>query len=410
MRPRGAGAINRQPSELGWATSDVLSQASTSVPGVGGAPPGGRDGAPASNVGRPVMAGVGPKERVLSTRTTPYELWAALRILKSPDVGLSRLRALHGSAIDNAAFRRISAYLTQAEAYYLSADAMSPESRPLVAYYFVLNLTKALLTCLQPSLTSSGRVLHGLSDAYERKQRYWFNQEQAKVSGSRAGSTSAFRELALRTGGRFCYPPGDVLAIHKLAPYLSETADLFEEATAVPPKLVPIERIEVWTGGGRTWLRTEVDRAELARRGLGPASLPSRARHFGSIFKHVNTPEPTVSYESKEAWPYGGKQILLRFPELSNAFERSLIHLNRGTTGSRHLAIISERERLLSQEAVCFLVMHHLSNMVRYRPESVEKLGTQRWFFLFTLWVPRAMENFLLAVTSRILKEETRIG
>jgi hypothetical protein len=107
---------------------------------------------------------------------------------------------------------------------------------------------------------------------------------------------------------------------------------------------------------------------------------------------------------------YGGKQILLRFPELSNAFERSLIHLNRGTTGSRHLAIISERERLLSQEAVCFLVMHHPSNMVRYRPESVEKLGTQRWFFLFTLWVPRAMENFLLAVTSRILKEETRIG
>jgi hypothetical protein len=34
------------------------------------------------------------------------------------------------------------------------------------------------------------------------------------------------------------------------------------------------------------------------------------------------------------------------------------------------------------------------------------KLASGRWFFLFTTWVPRAMENFQLALTSRILKEE----
>jgi hypothetical protein len=72
--------------------------------------------------------------------------------------------------------------------------------------------------------------------------------------------------------------------------------------------------------------------------------------------------------------------------------------------------VLSERDRLLSQEAVTFAVIHHLSNMVRYRPEQVVKLTTQRWFFLFTLWVPRAMENFLLAMTSRITGEEVQIG
>jgi hypothetical protein len=54
--------------------------------------------------------------------------------------------------------------------------------------------------------------------------------------------------------------------------------------------------------------------------------------------------------------------------------------------------------------------MHHLSNMVRYRPEQVSKLAANRWFFLFTTWVPRAMENFLLSVASRLLLEEVRIG
>jgi hypothetical protein len=185
-------------------------------------------------------------------------------------------------------------------------DGSPPETFQHLGYLELLLRTVRM--DLRPELGGQGDgALIGPRRAV-RKQRYWFNQEQAKVRGSRAGSTSAFRELALRTGGRFCYPPGDVLAIHKLAPYLSETADLFEEATAVPPKLVPIERIEVWTGGGRTWLRTEVDRAELARRGLGPASLPTRARHFGSIFKHVNTPEPTASYESKEAWHTEGSR------------------------------------------------------------------------------------------------------
>ena len=39
----------------------------------------------------------------------------------------------------------------------------------------------------------------------------------------------------------------------------------------------------------------------------------------------------------------------------------------------------------------------------------MEKLATGKWFFLFTSWVPRAMENFYLSLASRILGEEVRI-
>src|SRR6476620_11016548 len=47
---------------------------------------------------------------------------------------------------------------------------------------------------------------------------------------------------------------------------------------------------------------------------------------------------------------------------------------DRGARGQRYVLILEKLRSLLPQEAVAFAVMHHLSNMVRYRPEQVERL------------------------------------
>lgn len=368
----------------------------------GGAPPAARPGTLARNVGRTLVAGVGHHERILGARSTPYELWTPLRTLLVPDVGLSRLQGLWGTDMDGGTHRRFAAYVLQAEAFYLSAEGMRPESRPLMAYYFALNLTKAFLTCVEPSITAS-KAYHGLGDEFDSKQRYWFVHEQMKVA-----QAGAFRELATRTGLGFCYPKGEVLVVQRLAPYLVETADIYEDSVGDPPRLVPLAAVEVWSDADNVWLRVEVEPGELRRRGMGPASLPDRAALFGKRFTHVRSDRSTASYQSK-ALSFGGKRVLNRASELRDQFEQSLIHSNRGVAGARHVAVISERVKLLSQEAVSFAVFHHLSNMVRYRPEQVAKLADSKWFFLFSTWVPRAMENYLLAMTSRILQEEVRI-
>lgn len=171
-----------------------------------------------------------------------------------------------------------------------------------------------------------------------------------------------------------------------------------------------LQSVQVWRKTASTWLRVEARRSELQRRGLTPASFANRAARFGDVFCHVESDTQTASYESSDAWAFGGKKILLRYPELRHDFEVSLIHVNRGSEGARYLAIASDKTDLLSQEAVTFAVMHHLSTMVRYRPEQVAKLANQKWFFLFTSWVPRAMENSYLALASRILGEELRIA
>jgi hypothetical protein len=186
-----------------------------------------------------LSAGVGPHERVLGSRANTYELWTPLRTLLVPEVGLRRLRQLWGTAVDGAAHARFSAFISQAEAFYISAEGMPAESRPLVAYYFALNLTKAFLTCADPALTSR-KMVHGLSDAFDRRTKYWFIHERVKITKG-----GVFRDLARRTGLGYCCSQNETLAIQKLAPYLAETADIYEDTVGEPPRLVPLDRLDV---------------------------------------------------------------------------------------------------------------------------------------------------------------------
>ena len=125
-----------------------------------------------------------------------------------------------------------------------------------------------------------------------RKQRYWFSQEQTKVANVTGTSKSVFKELALTTGAGFCHPPGKLLPIEKLAPYLVETADLLEAAVALPPKLVPLRSADIWRDDGKTWLRVEVRRSELLRRGLG-----SRLAHEARLPLWLNISARGLGYE-----------------------------------------------------------------------------------------------------------------
>ena len=68
--------------------------------------------------------------------------------------------------------------------------------------------------------------------------------------------------------------------------------------------------------------------------------------------------------------------------------------------------MLSPRQKLLSMEGVTFVLLHHLSNMVRYRPQQVESLRGGSYWWLFTSWVDRSCENFLLSMASRISLEE----
>jgi hypothetical protein len=95
---------------------------------------------------------------------------------------------------------------------------------------------------------------------------------------------------------------------------------------------------------------------------------------------------------------------------LIDVFDRSIFFRDRTRAQGEDYLVVSSRQTLMSQDAFAFVVLHHLSNMVRYRPQHVEALRGGRYFWLFSSWVDRGAENFLLGVASRLCKEEHSIG
>lgn len=364
------------------------------------APPAARTGEPGRAAGRLLVAGLAPFARSLSARASSSDLWSSLEAVAVEGAGVDRLENRHGVALDAEGRRRFIAYVTQAKEYYEATAGVSAVSKPLLAYYFVLNLTKAYLTAADPTTTAPDQVGHGTSPRFARMQRYRIQQESIAVS-----QDGVFRLLANRTGAGYCYASGHKIRLVDLLAYLPEAVDLYADAMDEAPKLLPIASCYPLFAHKQGWLRVEIDRDALKQRGIGPEAVPTRCRVFGAVFRLVQSPEPTASYESLSTFTYG-RSTREAAPALCAAYDSALIVANRSLRGPRRFLVVSDRSQLLSHEAVAFAVMHHLSSMVRYRPQDVERLHGTRYYWLFSSWVDRACENYLLNLASRIAGEE----
>lgn len=149
----------------------------------------------------------------------------------------------------------------------------------------------------------------------------------------------------------------------------------------------------------------EVDSNILRQRNIGGERLLQQSKIFGERFRLVNTDEPTKSYESKKSFQYGKKRSEV-FHDLCELYDSSLLACDRSFIGNRLYLVLSKRPNLLSHEAVTFAVMHHLSNLVRYRPSDAERLLDSPRGWLLRSWVDRASETFLLNMASRLTGED----
>lgn len=362
-------------------------------------PPDARVGELAASAGRPIVAGVAPFLRPLLSTRHASDLWTSIEaVAAAPEQAVWQR---HRTKLDQNSARRFAAFIGQARQYYSTIGSVDPIAKPLSAYYFALNLAKAYLTAIDPAITEPDNLRHGLSSAFVRKSRYLFQQEQFRIQG-----IGVFRELAMHTGQGFCWRKGTVLRLVDLMPYLPDGFDLYADAAGEAPKLIQISDCFVLFGDKRAWLRVEVDKNELRQRNIGAESLLTRSRIFGDRFRLVATERTsTYSYESKQDYSYGKKRSEV-LADLCGEFNDSLIASNRYFPGNQRYLVLSPREELLSHEAVSFAVLHHLSNMVRYRPHDAERARGNRHFWLFASWIDRACDGYLLAMASRISGEE----
>jgi hypothetical protein len=368
---------------------------------VAGRPPNSRAGKEATLAGRRIGAGLAPFRREISPRASASDLWATLETVISEPHGFDRLEKQHRTKLDRNARLRARAYLNQARQYYEAVESIAPVAKPLTGYYFALNLTKVFLTAVDPDTTKPAAIHHGLSQSIQPGTNYSFKREKFKIH-----ATGVFRLLAERTGMRHCWAKDYAIGLSELLPYLPEGYDLFAEGNDQAPNLVPLHSARALFGPGReAWLRVEIEREVLRQRKLRAESLLAAAKPFGDRFRLVTTREPTYSYESKDSFTYGKKRSEV-VDALGRLYDSTLLASDRSFPGPRKFLVLSHRPKVLSHEAVAFAVLHHLSNVVRYRPADAERILTTRNAWLLTTWVDRACENLLLNLATRITGQD----
>jgi hypothetical protein len=378
-----------------------------------GAPPKALEGAPGTLKGGSIIAGLHHRARMQTARATSEELWAPLDIAATAQgrKALWHSSTIAGPGSDGRTLDRFSAYITQARSFYFAAEGMDIRSRPLTGYYALLNLSKAWLTLVDPTTTAAAKVLHGASDEFKLAPGQYYTWSKERLALHTSG---VLGEIAKRTGRGYAVARRTVVALDALLPYLCEAFDELEESAATP-RLVPLAAVAVHKGDAddngtkktALWLRAEVEPGALSARNISPSTLPRRARHFGSVFGHRQSGEVTHSYESAPV--FSGPNVAYALPGVRSAFDNSMIFVNRGAGPHRYFAVLTADD-LLSQEALSFAVMHHLSNMVRYRPEQVDRMAVSPRSWLLSTWVPRALENALLTYSTRILEREVRLA
>ena len=369
-----------------------------------GKPPGVSDGRPVWSRGRQVIAGLAPFEQSFSPRAHPNDLWAGLDATSSEiqaRIASKRLGGRNFSASDS---RRYRAFLKQAREFYIAQLSVTPAAKPLPAYYFLLNLTKAFLTLADPQLMRSDYMQHGLSIKPGKNHTYAIDDAL-----SDAKPTGVFPELAGRTGAGNKKPVGNPVVLAELLAYLTEATDEYSAMSGSLAPLLPIRSIDVLQHDGSAFLSVAVSTEALKRRkGLSPAKLPSEAALFGNNFRFAgNDPESGNSFY--ESTPVKGPGRAETWSELARMLDRSLVGVDRSKLGGQWYVTLDTRKGLISYEAVTFLTMHHLSEIVRYRPHAAEELLESKYAWVLNTWVNRASDNFLLTMASRITDRDHRI-
>jgi hypothetical protein len=345
-----------------------------------------------------------PIERSFSPRAGPDDLWAGLDATTSEVQARTASKRLGGKYFSSDDSRRYRAFLRQAKEFYAVQLGVTAAAKPLPAYYFVLNLTKAYLTVADPQLTRSDRMWHGVA-----VQAGVGNSYSIEHALSNAKPQGVFPELAARTGAGNKKPVGNPVVLAQLLAYLTEATDEFASMSGTLPPLVPIRSIDVLQASNEAWLSVAIETDALNRRaGLSPAKLTTAAALFGDHFKFVEN-DQARGLSLYESTPIAGARRAETWAQLSAVLDMSLVGVDRSKLGGQWYVTVDERRGLISYEAVTFLAMHHLSEIVRYRPHAAEELLGSKYAWVLTTWVNRACDNFLLTLASRITDQEHRI-
>ncbi len=322
-------------------------------------------------------------------RPVEEEIWQLIRLLGIEDFCIGQLkqrrsaagrrRPLEGIASD------IRSCITQAEEYFGLALNASPRTAPLLHYYSMLNLTKALVYLEAPEkLETKRHFLHGLTDPHRIKHPGRFSLDEESVLVVDGVFRSLYYVLTRSEIARRTELP--IMQLLRYSVYVnSEIEDLGRVCRLVGADI----SIVTDTDARRVGLAAEISRADLRRHCGNRANFEREAPSFRGLFRPVRSDNVnTLRYES-DSIPYTNaathrnaiRELRRRTRDLR--LYRQMGNSDDGPSAEHIIPLTLEGRTPLPEPCVLFAITFYLSSLVRYQPHIYDYLlGTEEAWLL----------------------------
>ena len=226
-------------------------------------------------------------------RPLEEEVWAAIRLLATEDICVTLLRGRRSRTgrrgpLKNLA-SKIRSCITQADEYFWMALEASPRAAPLLHYYSMLNLTKALIYLEAPErLEDESGLLHGLSDPSRMKDPRSFSLDQESIVVNRGGVFPSLYNVL--TGGEITR--NTAVKVFDLLRYSAWLSHDIEDLGTMCRMVHGDFSIATDENGHFMRLTAEIGREEVRSHCGAVTSFEAEAPHFLQFFKRVASDDP----------------------------------------------------------------------------------------------------------------------
>jgi hypothetical protein len=285
------------------------------------------------------------------------------------------------------------ALLEQAEDFFRAAESGMKAARPLLLYYFMMNLAKAFIL-VSRQREDANNAVHGLSERLDPPPNdrelinAWLDvgRTPAQAPMPPAGQKiKVFDELLLAISGTQVAANNTRYDLMVLLPQIVPGHRLWVEGTAgaESERFVSLQRIEFWQDPRQKqiWLRLYLFADDLRRINMGHQDFLQRSQIAGD-FHEVATTE-IVDYrnllclEQINAISYGHRPSDA-VPELVNSvrhrFWRTVLNAPPYRRYYCYPAPMAEHARVLPQILSIYSVTFYLGSIVRYRPHHFDSI------------------------------------
>lgn len=320
-----------------------------------------------------------PSECVIM-RPLEEEIWAALGPLRAEGTVRWLLQRTLPSAKEEVRAQlavQIASCVRQAQEYFWLAVEAPPRIAPLLHYYTMLNLAKALIFLDSPHrLASAGHFTHGLADPQRMKDPEHYSLPTETVRTARRGVFPSL--FAVLTGAELQSPAQYRLA--DLLQYCAPIGHELDEVFGVQLRLVACALQVCFDSKRRlAWLTAVISRSDVEDHCRTIGQFRADAPAFFRLFTRVKSAPQALRFESTPV-PCTSLRSL---PSATASLRRHvrqlrlyqyLVTLQPHGVPAYYLPLQFDGREPLPEACVLYATTFYLGSLVRYQPHIYEAM------------------------------------